>query len=44
MFTPDKFQIDAVNDVKQVSDYICTKSGGNGAVREFADFIRKFLI
>ena len=34
---------DAVNEVKKVCDYICTKSGGNGAVREFVDLILNLI-
>lgn len=30
---------DAVNEVKQVSDYVCNKPGGKGAVREFIEYI-----
>jgi YrbI family 3-deoxy-D-manno-octulosonate 8-phosphate phosphatase len=30
---------DAVEAVKQVVHFVCTKNGGNGAVREIADFI-----
>lgn len=30
---------DAVLGVKEVSDYICSKNGGEGAVREFIDWI-----
>ena len=33
--------IDAVTDVKEVSDYICKNRGGDGAVREFVDLIIK---
>ena len=32
---------DAVEDVKQVSQYICKNKGGDGAVREFVDLIIK---
>ncbi len=32
---------DAVKEVIDIADYICTKPGGNGAVREFADLILK---
>ena len=34
---------DAVNEVKKVCDYVCTKSGGNGAVREFVDLILNLI-
>tara|TARA_B100001175_G_C18966801_1_gene383269 strand:- start:14 stop:493 length:480 start_codon:yes stop_codon:yes gene_type:complete len=30
---------DAVNEVKKISKFISTKTGGNGAIREFSDFI-----
>ncbi len=30
---------DAVKNVKEVGDYICNKNGGNGAVREFIEWI-----
>lgn len=30
---------DAVDEVKRISDYICTNCGGNGAFREFAELI-----
>lgn len=30
---------DAVNEVKKEVSYICTKNGGNSAVREFIDYI-----
>lgn len=30
---------DAVEQVKEISDYICMRKGGNGAVREFIEFI-----
>ena len=32
---------DAVNEIKSVSNYICTKNGGNGAVREFIEILKK---
>ena len=32
---------DAVDEVKEISDYICCKKGGDGAVREFIDFLAK---
>ena len=32
---------DAVEEVKQVSQYICKNKGGDGAVREFVDLIIK---
>ena len=32
---------DAVDEVKQVSQYICNNKGGDGAVREFVDLIIK---
>jgi YrbI family 3-deoxy-D-manno-octulosonate 8-phosphate phosphatase len=32
---------DAVEEVKKVSQYVCKKNGGNGAVREFVDLIIK---
>ncbi len=31
--------VDAVSAVKQIVDVVCTARGGNGAVREFAEFI-----
>lgn len=30
---------DAMSEVKNISDYVCKKSGGNGAFREFAELI-----
>lgn len=30
---------DAVNEVKKTVDFVCEKSGGNGAVREFIEWI-----
>jgi len=30
---------DAVKEVKQISSYICNKKGGDGAVREFVEWI-----
>ena len=30
---------DAVDAIKQISDYVCQAKGGNGAVREFAELI-----
>ncbi len=32
---------DAVDEVKSISHFVSTKEGGNGAVREFYDFIKK---
>ncbi|MFH2031608.1 MAG: HAD-IIIA family hydrolase [Bacteroidota bacterium] len=32
---------DAIDKVKNLVDYICTKNGGQGAFREFADLILK---
>jgi len=32
---------DAVNEVKQTVAYVCSKDGGDGAVREYADYIQK---
>lgn len=32
--------VDAVDEVKDICDYISTKSAGNGAVRELIDFIQ----
>lgn len=32
---------DAVNEVKQNSDYVSSKNGGDGAVREFIEYIVK---
>ena len=32
---------DAVDEVKGVVDYICTKKGGEGAVREFVEWIMR---
>ena len=32
---------DAVDEVKQISDFISSKNGGRGAVREFCDYILK---
>ncbi len=30
---------DAIDSVKNVCNYVCKKNGGNGAVREFVDYI-----
>lgn len=30
---------DAVNSVKQIADFVCGRSGGNGAVREFIEYL-----
>jgi len=30
---------DAVDSVRNIADYVCTKSGGEGAVREFIDYL-----
>lgn len=30
---------DAVKGIKKISDYICKKKGGHGAVREFIDLL-----
>lgn len=30
---------DSVEEVKKIVDYVCTRNGGNGAVREFCDLI-----
>jgi 3-deoxy-D-manno-octulosonate 8-phosphate phosphatase (KDO 8-P phosphatase) len=32
---------DAMKEIKKVSDYVCKKLGGNGALREFAELIIK---
>jgi len=32
---------DAVEDVIKVCNFVCTKSGGNGAVREFIEWLKK---
>ncbi len=32
---------DAVEEVKTTVDYVCTHKGGQGAVREFIDYLRK---
>ena len=32
---------DAVDEIKKISTYVCEKNGGDGAVREFCDFILK---
>ena len=34
---------DAVNDVVRIADYVCQKKGGNGAVREFIEWIGQNL-
>lgn len=34
--------LDAVDKVKEISDYVSTKFGGDGAVREFIEFIVKY--
>ena len=30
---------DAVDEVKCICDYVCEKNGGNGAVREFIEWL-----
>ncbi len=30
---------DAVDEVKNIADYVCTKNGGNGAFREFVEWL-----
>ena len=30
---------DAVKEVKEIADFVCEKNGGNGAVREFIEWI-----
>ena len=30
---------DAVSQIRKVSDYVCTLSGGHGAVREFIEWL-----
>lgn len=30
---------DAVNEVKEIADYICEAKGGEGAVREFLEWL-----
>ena len=32
---------DAVEEIKQIANYVCQHSGGDGAVREFIDYLRK---
>lgn len=32
---------DAVDEVKMISDYVCVKKGGDGAVREFIEWLIK---
>lgn len=32
---------DAVDEVKAVANFVCSKNGGHGAVREFCDYILK---
>ena len=32
---------DAIPEIREISDYICTNRGGNGAFREFAELIVK---
>ena len=34
---------DAVDDVVKIADYVCIKNGGNGAVREFIEWIGKYI-
>ena len=34
---------DAINDIKDMADFVCTKKGGEGAVREVCDMILKTL-
>ena len=31
---------DAVKEVSEIADYVCTKRGGEGAVREFIEYLR----
>jgi len=33
---------DSVSGVKEVSDYICNNNGGNGAVREFIEYLLEY--
>ena len=33
---------DAVEEIKQIANYVCQHSGGDGAVREFIDYLRKY--
>lgn len=33
---------DAVQEVKAISDYVCSKNGGDGAVREFIEWVISF--
>lgn len=35
---------DAVTSIREISDFISTKSGGEGAVREFVDFLKNDII
>jgi 3-deoxy-D-manno-octulosonate 8-phosphate phosphatase (KDO 8-P phosphatase) len=35
---------DAIDEVKEISDFICKKNGGNGAVREFCEYILENII
>lgn len=35
---------DAVREIKQISDYVSDKMGGNGAVRDFVEWIGKSLL
>lgn len=31
--------VDAVKEVKEMADYVCSKNGGDGAVREFVEWL-----
>lgn len=35
---------DAVDEIKNISSYICLKAGGEGAVREFSDWLLRQII
>lgn len=34
--------VDAVREIKEISDYGCSKNGGDGAVREFVEWVISF--
>ena len=32
---------DAVEEIRQIADYVTKQTGGNGAVREFVEWLKK---